>query len=376
MRHPRRIHILFLAVAAMIGLAFTARTWIASHPTPQKNNVIFTEDYELAGDYADALAVVADTVTLRVESRVTGAAALVGSERTTVDGLVEGSVTLVGDALAVGESGIVRGDLLAMGSDIRLAGSVAGKVTVIGDSLLIQPGAQLAGAIVACVGTLTDQRTNTPPVKPCHDEAALLAVFGLLQGLSQGLDLSQRALPGAMNGLSIWFGLAASLLLTGLSALAVMVFPRRFSLMQEAIVYNPRSLAALGVMALLLLVGLAGGMTALWTWLPVTGVILFPIGLLVLLALLVLVVCGWITLALLLGDFTLRHVAHSTLPPAIAVTLGSLLLFGLWHILALIPFGGVVSLLMMAALGSAGLGGALATRLGARPLRRRYFVQG
>lgn len=375
MRNPRKISLLVFVVIGMVGLASAARYWLVDRPQVHKNDVIFSDNYRLSDIYRDSLAVVADTIVLDSESYVTGDAALMGSEAR-VDGRVDGNLTLTGDSLLLGAAGKVQGDLSAMGTDINLDGVVEGQVTVIGDTLVIQRGAQLSGAIVACVETITDQRPDAPLIKACQDEDALLAVFAPLQGLSQGFDLSQMAMSSGMRGAGLLFSLSASLLLTGLSALAVMIFPRQFSLMQDAILSNPRSLAALGVMALLLMIGLSAGMAFLLTWIPASGVILVPLGLLLGLGLLVMVISGWITVALLLGDFVLRHVARSILPPAITVAVGSLLLFTLWFVLAAIPFGGIVSLLLMALLGSAGLGGALATRLGTRPLRRRYFVQG
>lgn len=375
MRNRRKLSLLFTLIIGMMALAVIARYLLIDRPQVDKNDVIFTDDYRLSDIYRDSLAVVADTVALESDSYVTGDAALVG-DTTQVDGRVDGDLTLAGDSLSLGTDAQVRGNLSAMGSDVSLSGIVEGRITIIGDSLLIHPDAQLSGSIVACVETITDQRLNALPIPPCQDKDALLAVFTPLQGLSQGFDISQVAQSGLVSGLSIWFGLATSLLLTGLSALAVMIFPRHFSLMQDAILSDPRNLAALGVMTVLLGIGLCAATAFLLSLLPVSGVILVPLALLLGLGLLVTVISGWITIALLLGDFVVRQVARNILPPTIMVTVGSLLLFALWHLLALLPFGGIVSLVLMAVLGSTGLGAGLATRLGTRPLRRRYFVQG
>jgi hypothetical protein len=375
MRNHRKLSLLFTLIIGMAALAAFARYLLIDRPQVDKNDVIFTDDYRLSDIYRDSLAVVADTVALDADSYVTGDAALVG-DTTQVNGRVDGDLTLVGDALVLGTDAQVGGNLSAMGSDIRLEGIVEGQVTVIGDSLSIHRDAQISGAIVACVETITDLRPDAPPIQPCRDDTALLALFQPLQALSQEFDLAQLAQSSGMRGAGLLFSLSASLLLTGLSALAVIIFPRNISLMQDAILSNPRDLAALGVMSVLLLIGLSAGMAFLLQWIPVLGVIFVPLGLLLGLAFLIMVIGGWITIGLLLGDFVVRQIARSILPPAITVAVGSLILFTLWHGLALLPFGGIVMLLLMAVLGSAGLGAALATRLGTRPLRRRYFVQG
>ena len=104
--------------------------------------------------------------------------------------------------------------------------------------------------------------------------------------------------------------------------------------------------------------------------------LMVPLGLVLGLVVLGICITGWITLALLVGDFALRHLTRTILPPVIAAAFGSILLFTLWHVLAIIPFGGLFGLLLMGLMGAAGFGGALATRMGTRPFRRRHFVQG
>jgi hypothetical protein len=376
MRHTRKILLLIAIVSGMFWVADTIRHWFTANPITSKSQVLFTDNYHLSDIYPESLAVVADTVTLDSESYVMGDAALSGSNQTQVDGVVKGNLNVVSDQFALGQSAQISGDLSAMGDTFIIEGQVDGKVTVIGDSLLIHPKARLSGEIVACVETITDLRPAAAPVQPCQDMTALLTFFEPLQHMGKGFDLSGVALGGGLTGKGLLFSLSASLLLTGLGALAVTVFPRRFSHIQEAIVFNPRSMSALGCMALLLAVGISAGLVTLSASLPALRVVVIVIGLVLGLALVVLMMIGWITLALILGDILLRRVTRSAQPPVIDVIVGSLLLFALLHLLALVPFGGVIGLLIIAVLGCAGLGGTLSTRIGRRPLRRRYFVQG
>ena len=376
MRNAHKILPLIIVIFIMVGVASFVRSTITNRTQPDSKQVIFTDDYHLSSLYDHSLAVVADTAVLGNDSHVNGDAALVGHDTTQVDGIVDGDLTIVGDALTLGANGKVLGDFSAMGSDITLDGTVEGKVTVIGDTFIIHPGAKIGGGVVACVDAITDLRTNAPQIQPCKDADALMSIFAPLQGLSKGFEISQLAASGGLSGDGLLFSLSASLLLTGLSALAVTIFPRPFSHIQEALLSTPGSMTALGCMALLLTVGLVTGAVVLVTGVPVMGFVLVPLGLLLGLVVLGMSIVGWITLALLLGDFALRHLTRSILPPVIAAAFGSVLLFTLWHVLAIIPFGGLFGLLLMGLLGAAGFGAALATRMGTRPLRRRHFVQG
>lgn len=360
----------------MIGVAAYVRDWLANRTQVDSKQVIFVDNYDLSSTYDHGLAVVAESAHLSADSHVEGDAALVGHDTAQVDGLVDGNLTVVGDKLILGDTSQVQGDFAAMGSDVMLAGTVTGKVTIIGDTLTINPDAQVSGSITACVDTITDLRTDAVAVEPCTDTEALMQLFAPLQGLSKGFEISQLAASGGLTGNGLLFSLTASLLLTGLSALAVTAFPRPFSHVQEALLTTPGSMTALGCMALLLTIGLFTGIIVVVSAFPPAGLLLLPLGLLLGLGVVGMSIIGWITLGLLVGDFALRHLTRSILPPVITVVFGSILLFALWHILAIIPFGGLFGLLLMGLLGAAGFGAALSTRAGMRPLHRRHFVQG
>jgi hypothetical protein len=376
MRNARKILPLLIFVVIILGVASYVRIWVTDRAQPDSKQVIFSDDYQLSTDYDHALAVVADTARLENGSHVSGDVALVGHDSAQVDGIVDGDLTVTGDALTLGGNGTVHGDFSAMGADVTLDGTVAGNVTVIGKSLVVNRGAKIAGGVIACVDSITDLRVDAPKIQPCQDTDALMSLFTPLQGLSNGFEISQLAASGGLTGDGLLFSISVSLLLTGLSALAVTVFPRPFSQIQEALLSTPSSMTALGCMALLLTIGLCTGAVVLVKAVPMSAVITVPLGLLLGLAVVAMSIVGWITLALLIGDFALRHITRTILPPVIAAAFGSILLFTLWHVLAIIPFGGLFGLLVMGLLGAAGFGAALATRMGTRPLHRRHFVQG
>ena len=376
MRNRRNIVILTLVVAGMIVLAAIGRQRLAAPSSAESNNVIFIDHYHLSGTYNQSLVVVANTISSGSagDNLVQGDAALVSRGDIRFDGATTGDLTAMGSNIVVG--GRVSGETSLMGDQIIINGHFSGPITVIGDSLTIEADATLDSPITACVDTIVDHRVQHQPVTPCQDKAKSLAAFVSLQALSGDFGVGRFVNGGGWTGGGLLFSLSVSLLLTGLAALAVTAFPGHFSHIQEAILTTPRDLAALGCITFLLALGIAAALVVALSVIPVLSIVIIPVGLLLGLLLLGMVIVGWMTLALLLGEFLIYHFKHTSQPPLVAVAVGSLSLFAIWHILALIPFGPMVGLLGMAALGCAGLGGTVATRLGTRSLRRQYFVQG
>jgi hypothetical protein len=318
--------------------------------------------------------VAADTVSLGQEAVINGDTSLIGRQGIWFNGRVNGDLTAMADRLIVGKDGVVVGDLTFMGQEIMINGTIQGDLTVVGDLLLINRGAVVRGQISACVKQITNHAHPDLPIHPCSRSETLAALGPLWR--EGAAALAARTLQGGFSSGGLLFSVALSLALTGLSALLVTVFPRQFSHVSEALLLLPRRMAGVGCLAALMALGIGGGVVAATAVASPVGLALLPFGLVVGLALLALVVMGWMALALVLGDWLLRRITRAVQPPLIAVLVGSIALFALWHALALIPFGPVVGLVLMAALGSAGLGAALVTRLGTRPVRRRYFVQG
>ena len=87
-------------------------------------------------------------------------------------------------------------------------------------------------------------------------------------------------------------------------------------------------------------------------------------------------VIGWMTMGLLSGDWLLRRFAHRSSPPMLTMIVGSLALFLVWTVAASLPFGPVLSSIMVLLTGAVGFGAAIMTRLGTRSPARSYFVQG
>jgi hypothetical protein len=363
MRNYQKIVLLTALVLTMLVVANNLRQRFLLQSSMDTDQIILTDHYMLSGNYDGALVIVANAVDGGDAGTIEGDAALVGRDTVTFHGQVQGDLTAIGANIDI--TGGATGNTALMGEHIVIAGDFEGTVTVVGKSLTVGEDSQFS-SITACVDTLENTRQDDTRIRPCQDKTAALASFAPFEALRDQ----------AVSGGGQLFRLMTALLFTGLSALAVTIFPRQFSHIQEAITSIPRGLAGVGCMTVLLVVGIGAAFGVLLAVVPPLAIVLVPAGFLLVLLLLSLIVIGWITLALLLGNSLVLRFRGSPQPPLVAAALGSLSLCALWYILALMPFGSIVVLLGIAAFGSMGLGGTVATRIGTRPLHRQYFVQG
>lgn len=364
----RKLVILVVFVAGVVGLGSWLGRQIFARPLLDREHIVFSpgETYRLAGAVDRPLVVIADEVTLESDSRIAGDSALIG-DTIIFEGQANGDLTLMGGWIAVG--GQVTGNAAVIGAQVTVDGQVDGNLTVVSDHLTIAEGAGIGGKIIACADTLNDARLQGGQIEPCSDAETLNVLNAAIQ--------FDAALWGAGFSTAALFASAfISLALSGVAALAVAMFPRHISYIEEAILTVPRRVARTGFLAFLLAIGITAAVVIVLAAVPPLGLVLLPLFLIVALVFLGMTVMGWVTVALIVGNWLLRRRSRAIAPPLIAAVAGSVLLFVMWHALALLPFGVLVVLLAMAVLGSVGLGAALLTRMGTRTVRRRYFVQG
>jgi len=366
----RKLLILLALVVAfvLVGSAMSKRVF--QRPVAD-SGVIFepSKTYTSSQPLDQPLVVVAEDVTL--DEQVNGNTALVG-QTITVASPINGDLTLIGDHLSIAETGRVAGDAAMIGGDISISGSVEGGLTAVGNTLTIGREAQISGDVFACVKVVDDQRPDGI-VHPCGDGEGLATIRALDTAMRFDSTVSGAAgFPVAALMLSAF----TSLVLTGIAALAVAAFPRQISYIEEAIVTAPRRLGQAGFLMFLLAAGVTAAVVVLLAAAPPVGLLALPVFALGGLVFLGMTVTGWITVALVIGNWLLRRGRAAYIPPLVTAAVGSILLFALWHVLALLPFGVLIVLLAMAVLGSVGLGAAVTTRMGTRSVSRRYFVQG
>lgn len=360
MVHRRNLLIFGLVIAAVVLLAGMARQRALPTGVTPPQNIIITQGYELDATIDDSLVVIADSIQLGEGSRVRGDAALIGRGRVRLDGQIDGDLTVMSDTLEIGKSSRISGDVAFMGNRITIEGSIAGDLTAFGQTLMLSPSSPVGGLVTACVGVLDTANISAEQLRPCR-EHEMIGTFAPLQAVRS--SVSGAGVPAE----SLLGTLPVALALAALAALAVTAFPGRFIRVEEALRVMPRGLARAGCLTLLVAAGLAAALVVALAVAPPLGVVLLPVGVLLGLALLVMALVGWITLALYLGHRLLRL---GTLPPLVAVIPGSLGLCLLTYALALLPFGVLFLLAGVAALAALGLGAALATRFGAARSRR------
>lgn len=354
MNNRRNLLILALLVAGIVALAAVLRQWALPGDAAVSQPVIFAQDYTLSGALDDALVVVAtENIHLEAGSRVGGDAALIGRGEVRISGQIGGRLTVMGDRLVIEPGSRIAGEVIFLGGEFEIAGTLDSEVTAIGRLLTAAPTARVAGEITACVDTLAGSFEASQP-RRCAENEALAGVAPLL-ALRDGISLS-----GIPAGELIWT-LPLALGLVALAALAVAAFPRRFNRIETALRARPRRLALTGGVTLLAVAGVIAALVILLALLPPAGVALIPLGLLLLLALALVVITGWTTLALLIGGWAFRRLSGSPQPPLLAALLGGLILCLAGYALALAPYGVLAGLLGLAIMAIIGLGAVLTT---------------
>lgn len=261
---------------------------------------------------------------VRVEATVRGnVRAAGGSVSLEPSGVVDGNATLAGGNVDV--YGTIGGGLQAFGGRIRIDGKVAGDVEVASDNVRIGPDARIGGRLL-----------YRGPGSPVVAEGAVIA-GGIEKQRRAWKDLSPesgigRVATGVMR--TLWF---AGVLLLGI--LLVAAFPN-FS-REAAATVRSDALASVGLgLALLIAV-------------PVVAVVLFvtiigiPLGFAVLLGYALLLMLGYMTGALAMGDFLLGRVR-----PALAKSSGWRILFLLLALVAIallrqVPWIGEIAVFLL-----------------------------
>lgn len=367
----------------VIGAAFLILIWLANvarhnfiqKPLVDGESVLFAPSYQLSNSVDDDLVVLADNIHLEQTSTVDGDVALLGS-KVVMDGSVDGDLAVMGEQLTIGENARIDGDSALLVQQVRIDGTVDGEITLVGDNLIISPDARLNAPIYACVENIT----NGPDVsiEPCEDHMSAedYAFFDAMQKGDYTRMLGMNS--GDFSGGGLLLVVLNALALSGVAVLAVTLFPRHIANIRAAVSYDMGKLAGVGCLTMILAAAVIVIFTILVSIAPV-ALILMPFILLGGLLVLGMLIAGWVTLALIVGDTALRRAAHTTFPPLVTVAVGGVVLFLGWGLLGLLPLGEVIQFFTLLTAGSVGLGAALQTRMGTRPLLpapSRRLVQG
>ena len=357
------------AVAAVFVLALLLRQPVTQRAVIDDQNILVKSDYHVSTAHDGDLVVMGSTVAIDDDGSVEGNASLIG-DNVTVAGTVNGGLTALGKNVFIDPTASINGHTALMGTNITVGGNISGSLTINGETITILPETSIDGSINVCAKSITDQRANTPAITCSGVD---LAAFAPLLALRSGAQSNSHQLPIFALVLLTAFG---GVLLTGMSVLSVTFFPRQISHIEEAMRLRPRSFVGVGIATYALEIGVFFALLFLLAILPPLGLLLIPVFLILSLLLLLLSISGLITLVVMLGDWLLRRVTRPPMPPLIAAVIGSLALSLGLSVVALLPYGFAISFILLGALTSVGLGAALFTRIGTRPVGRTYFIQG
>ncbi|MBA3873128.1 MAG: polymer-forming cytoskeletal protein [Anaerolineae bacterium] len=367
----RKLLVLVVIIIVVIGVGSAASHRVLQGATTNHDGPVITSSYTLNDTKSDDLFVIADTAHLLKDSHVEADASLIGRSGVTIDGVVDGDLTVMGGAITMGKDAQINGDASLTGNSITLAGHVTGDLSVVAENVSVDPSWQIDGSLDVCANHLINENTTDISVRQCGSNK--LAGW---QSLRAGMFAAKPFSGGGFSLAGFAFTGLLALALAALSGLIVTIFPRRFGQMTQAIRTLPARVSRVGCLTQILAVALVAILGLVIAVLPPLGLILLPFLALLMLPLGILFIIGWMTIALLLGDWLLRRFARHTSPPMLTVIAGSLGFFFICTLLSVVPFGMPLIFVMVLLLGAVGLGAAIMTRVGTRSAVRSYFVQG
>ncbi|MBX7237374.1 MAG: polymer-forming cytoskeletal protein [Caldilineales bacterium] len=321
----------WLLVLLLVALTMPMAVVSAQGPEPG-DKVIFGNNYTLASGetLAGSLLVLGGSTTLAENSTVTGDVTVLGGS-VTVRGLVEGSVSVLGGSLRLESTAVVEGD-----------------VTSIGGSLERDPGAEIQGENIS--GFKFDfgdlgraPRIDITPPPPANDGFAGWLLYTFMRGFS---------------------AVALAALMAMLGILLVVLAPQATNRVVETAHDNAGVSFGVGCLSQVLAIPVI-------VLLSIT-LCLIPLALIVLLALIVGWVFGWLALGWLIGRRLVKGLRSSNAidrnSAILEIGVGVVALTLAWQLPTLVPcVGWVLASLIGIVAGSIGLGAVLLTRFGTRP---------
>jgi hypothetical protein len=299
-----------------------------------RERVILNERYVLRSNqiHTGSLTIVARDVELQPGSRVDGDLSIVSAGKVVLSGEINGDVSILAPGAQLDGSLRVNGDLSVCARDFKR-----------------DVGATITG----------NQSTG------CNQLGAVFGGVG--RGAGNFPQFVEDSVFGDSNPVVRFFRVVVtSFGLAALAALAATVFPNHIKRMTETAMSRIATTTVVGFVSMgvalalsavyLLAIVLTLGLACLA--LPLVGVA----WLVIILAL----ITGWIAVSVPLGTLVLHRLkVYPT--PMVAAAVGTLVLTLTLGVVEMIPCIGWLSWLMLAVLGSAGLGSVLLTRFGTRP---------
>ncbi len=321
--------IIWLIALLALGLCFSPAPALAEGSPPGDGGItVWGEDYTLEeGERLDGDLVVFDgDATLEPGSRVAG------------------SVIVWNGSAEV--QGVIKGELVVSGGDIYLGDSaqVSGNVVCSLDcDLDREDGAQVDGNIVEGIplGEFPFDRWHGIPV-PVPPSPPNFSISGAGRALSWAFKVIR--------------GVASVLVVSAVAGLVALIWPQQVKLVGQAVVESPGASFGIGLLTVFAAVTLAIAL--------LVTICFSPIAVLLVLALGVTGLFGWIGVGALVGERLMQSFNARTAAPLWAAGTGTLVITLVIAGLDVLPCLGVLGMFLTCVLGCLGLGAVALTRFG------------
>ena len=266
---------------------------------------------------------------------------------------VQKDVVSFGGDVVIEKDVRVTGDVVVFGGNVDIAGQIGHRVTMLGGNLILEPTAVVQDDVNVTGGALDQKEGSVVQGRIIRGQAFNSGHVGVVPPVIVPTAIGGGVL-GAVTGLVFGFirNIIYALALAALGALTVVFMPAQTR--QVSDVAQKSAMESMG----------AGCLTAFVA--PMVGLLLIitvcgiPFGLLVMLALGIAWIFGWIALGRMTGEKVLEAIKVREILPIVAVVVGIV-------VLSIVSFVPVIGWLVGFFIGFLGLGAVVLTRFGTRP---------
>jgi len=265
---------------------------------------------------------------------------------------VSGDVAIFGGNVTLEAKSQITGDLVIFGGNVDTAGEVTRDIAVFGGNVILESSAVVGRDVVAFGGYV--QQKEGASVHGRVSRGTSFRGFPMTGNWSFALPVALGSgMAGAMTSLalSIIRNIVYALALAALGALTVVFMPAQTRQVSDTA--QKSAMESIGVGCLTSFVAVTLGTLLIIT---LCGI---PFGVLVLLALVVAWIFGWIALGRLTGEKLLEAIKVREILPIVAVVVGVL-------VLTIVGFVPIIGWLVGLFIGLLGLGAVVLTRFGTR----------
>jgi hypothetical protein len=252
--------------------------------------------------------------------------------------VLTGEMALVSGNVTIQEGARLTGSVYMVGGNLQVDGEIGGDLSIIGGEASLGPSARVLGGVNQAGGRLT-QEPGSVIVGPARDASDL------------SLDAESLFPQRSFENRLVWI-LPQALMVAFLSLVPARYFPRSLGRISRAIIEHPLVAGALGLLSGIVI-------PALLVLMAFT-VILLPVTLLGLLAMVVVLVYGWVAAGILAGRWLNRRTKREMSSIAAAFW-GTFLFMLAVQALGLIPLIGPI---LSMVIGLIAIGAVLLTRFG------------